>query len=136
MIARRVRRLGWRLRVGAEIVLAYGRVRVEMRRADIRDVLAALRASSACAPLAADDLVHAAELGRAVNRVLAFAPSRSRCLVQSLVLTRMLARRGVDSSLVIGVTSGGTFGAHAWVEADGCPLLPSLTATYSPLVRM
>ncbi len=50
-------------------------------------------------------------------------PTDSRCLVRSLVLTRLLGRRGVPSSLVIGVMSEPQFAAHAWVEHGGAPLL-------------
>lgn len=121
-----------------EIVVLYARVRREMRADDIRSVILALRGRPAAPPriVKAADLRRAAELGNAVNRVLAHAPERSRCLVQSLVLTRMLARRHIESALIIGVATGGAFTAHAWVEADGVPLLPPLTSTFVPLVRL
>jgi hypothetical protein len=45
--------------------------------------------------------------------------------MRSLVLTALLSRRGIASTLVIGVRPGGEFGAHAWVEHEGAPLLPS-----------
>jgi hypothetical protein len=38
----------------------------------------------------------------------------------------MLARRGIDSVLVIGVKMQPSFSAHAWVESGGRPLLPPL----------
>jgi hypothetical protein len=44
--------------------------------------------------------------------------------MQAMVLTSLLARRGIDNSLVIGVRPGDHFGAHAWVEVDGKPVLP------------
>ena len=66
----------------------------------------------------------ALRLGRAVARVLRLLPSDSRCLIQSLVLTRMLARRSMPSILVIGVRTGSAFEAHAWVEHEGRPILP------------
>ena len=46
--------------------------------------------------------------------------------MRSLVLLRMLARRGVVCRLVIGVRPGETLEAHAWIEHDGHPLLPTL----------
>lgn len=64
-------------------------------------------------------------LGRAVRRTLTPLPTDSRCLVQALVLTRLLGRRGVPCSLVIGVTVDPEFTAHAWVEHGGVPLLPA-----------
>jgi hypothetical protein len=52
-------------------------------------------------------------------------PADSRCLMRSLVLTRLLARRGIESRLVISVRPGERFAAHAWVEHDGVALLPA-----------
>jgi Transglutaminase-like superfamily len=75
-------------------------------------------------------------LGRAVARVLRLLPTDSRCLVQSLVLTRMLARRGVYAKLVIGVRPAPSFGAHAWVEVNGEPVLPTGESTYRRLVEL
>jgi hypothetical protein len=66
----------------------------------------------------------AVRLGRAVTLTLKPLPTDSRCLVQSLVLSRMLARRDIDSKVVIGVQPGENFGAHAWVEHEGRPVLP------------
>jgi hypothetical protein len=57
--------------------------------------------------------------------MLAVLPADDRCLTQSLVLIGLLARRGVPVTLVLGVEgTGSRFGAHAWVEHDGRPLLP------------
>ena len=58
------------------------------------------------------------------TRTLRVLPTNSRCLVQSLVLSRLLATRGIPSTLVIGARSDSTFMAHAWVEHGGYPLLP------------
>jgi len=42
------------------------------------------------------------------------------CLRQALALRFLLARRGIETALHIGVKSGGDgFGAHAWVEYQG-----------------
>jgi hypothetical protein len=59
-----------------------------------------------------------------VTKTLRVLPTDSRCLVQSLVLSRLLATRGIPSTLVIGARSDSTFMAHAWVEHGGYPLLP------------
>jgi hypothetical protein len=66
----------------------------------------------------------ALRLGVAVTRTLRFVPMDSRCLVRSVVLSRLLARRGIPGSLVIGVTPGQEFAAHAWVEHKGRPVSP------------
>ena len=56
--------------------------------------------------------------------------------MRSLVLTEMLARRGIYAKVVIGVRPDPSFGAHAWVEVDGQPLLPTEEATYHRLVEI
>ena len=64
-------------------------------------------------------------LGHAAQRTLRFVPFDSRCLAQSLVLLTILSRRGISSSVVIGVEVA-PFAAHAWVESGGRPLLRPL----------
>ena len=66
----------------------------------------------------------AVRLGFVVAKVLGPLPFDSRCLMRSLVLTAMLARRGIPSAVVIGVEPEPEFAAHAWVEADGVAVLP------------
>lgn len=44
---------------------------------------------------------------------------RPTCLPRSIVLQRLLARRGVAAELRLGVATDGAFAAHAWVEVDG-----------------
>jgi Transglutaminase-like superfamily len=114
-----------RLRLFVEIWVAYAQVRRLLRRHDIAQVVAALRDSSV------DDLDPATarrlakRLAHAVERTLRFLRRDSRCLTVSLVLLRMMARRGAHCSLLIGTRSEGAFEAHAWVEHDGTPLLPT-----------
>jgi Transglutaminase-like superfamily len=74
--------------------------------------------------------------GRTVTGVLGYLPTDSRCLMRSLVLTAMLARRGVYSKVVIGVRPAPGFAAHAWVEIDGTPILPGDGATYRRLTEV
>jgi len=120
--------------LGLEIAATYLQVRAAMRRRDFRAVVAELRAADAPAPRDAE--LAAPRLAAAVRRTLASAPRRSRCLVQSLVLTRLLARRGIESSLVIAVSPGRRFAAHAWVESAGIELLPSADLPFMTLVRL
>ena len=119
--------------LAAEIVVAYGRVRWLLRRQDFRSALKSIRTTGACQPRAGatDD-----RLARAVRRTLRHLPADSRCLMQSLVLTRLLARRGRRSRLVIGVTPNDVFGAHAWVERDGVPLLPANERAFERLTEL
>ncbi len=124
-------RVGARLRVrlAAEVLTTYVRVRRLMRGRDIIDVVATLREG-------ADDRLDtetarrlAKRLDRPVARTLAVLPADSRCLVRSLVVLRMMARRGVACQLSIGARSDTGFQAHAWVEHDGHPVLPTLGYT-------
>ena len=71
-----------------------------------------------------------------VSSVLRLLPTDSRCLVRSLVLTRLLARRDIPSTLIIGVTAAPEFKAHAWVEHAGRPLLPSYGPMFARLVEL
>jgi hypothetical protein len=112
-----------KLALAGEVLSAYVAARRSLRRAGLRGALADLR-SVAPTRAAADPIADGRRLGRIVSRTLGALPADSRCLSQSLVLTRLLARRGVDSRLVIAVRPGESFAAHAWVEHDGVALLP------------
>ena len=87
-----------KLRLVLEILAAYPRVRWLLWRRDLPSVVAALRGDAQCT---IDPRLQAvgARLGQAVGRTLAIVPFDSRCLVRSLVLTRMLATRriGLDA---------------------------------------
>jgi hypothetical protein len=109
-----------------EIAASYAVARWRLRRDGLRPALTALRAGAP--PRAVSGEREAVEvgrrLGRAVGRTLRVLPADSRCLMTSLVLTRVLARRGIESELVISVRPGERFAAHAWLERDGVALLP------------
>ena len=82
-----------------------------------------------------EDQLTGIRLGRAVSRTLAPVPD-ARCLLRSLVLVDLLARRGIAASFVLGVRSGPDFEAHAWVEKGGVPLLPPYDGEYERLVDL
>jgi Transglutaminase-like superfamily len=119
--------VGERLTIGAEVIGSYCAARWWIARLSLPDAVAAARSVRRSKPVVADGELDAAgaRLGRAVQRTLWALPVDSRCLVTALVLTRMLARRGIDSVLVIGVRSRPRFVAHAWVERGGVALLPT-----------
>ena len=73
-------------------------------------------------------------LGRPISLTLDPLPWDSRCLVRSLVLLAMMARRGARCDLLIGARPGTEFEAHAWVEHAGYPVLPTLG--YPPLTMI
>jgi Transglutaminase-like superfamily len=113
-----------RARLAVEILAAYAQARRALRRDPIATVVARLRSRSPSAsPPATDSLYEARRLGRAVARLLRYVPGDTRCLARSLVLTRLLARRGIQAKLVIGAQAEPEFLAHAWVEHDGNPVL-------------
>jgi hypothetical protein len=126
-----------RLRLAGEIFAAYARARWSLRRGTLADAVAALRAGGPSAHEPdGDQLLTGIRLGRSVGRALGALPADSRCLVRSLVLTRLLASRGIRSSLVIGVRSEPEFEAHAWVECAGVALLPPGDESYARLVEL
>jgi hypothetical protein len=64
-------------------------------------------------------------------------PWHSTCLERSLVLRRLLAKRGLDTELCIGVRKEReTLQAHAWLEKGGEVVndSPLTTAAYARLV--
>jgi hypothetical protein len=120
----RIARFTARCRLVFEILEAYFRTRRTLAAAPLATALARLRAvPRARASPPSDPLAEARRLAGAVERTLALVPGDTRCLTRSLVLTRVLARRGIPVRLVISARSDSGFLAHAWVEHDGRPLL-------------
>jgi hypothetical protein len=124
--------------LGAEISLAYGRACLELRRRPIEQVVERLRGPGATGAMAAGeaDLEEARRLGWAVVRTLRYLPGDTRCLRRSLVLLRLLARRGIGSRLVIAARGGPDFLAHAWIEHAGRPVLSPPDESFGRLVEL
>jgi transglutaminase superfamily protein len=112
-----------KIRLGIEIVVAYSRARWLLWRCDLPTTVAALRSPATPTAPPRNSTRAGLRLGQAMGRTLRHLPFDSRCLMRSLVLTRLLAQRGIDSSLVIAVLPEPRFRAHAWVEREGVPLL-------------
>ena len=76
-------------------------------------------------------------LSRAVDRALRVGAVRPRCLVNSLVLYRLLREQGDGAELVIGLPDDADDHlAHAWVELDGRDVGPPPgRGTHQPLAR-
>ena len=121
-----------RISLAGEILAAYYRARRELRRGDLRQTVATLRRTDMISP--AD--LGARRLAQATTRTLHLVPLDSRCLVLSLVVTRLLARRGIASVFVLGVSPGPDFAAHAWVECDGSPVLPAGDGSFGRLLEL
>lgn len=116
--------------LAAEVLATYVRARWLLSRHDLPAVLLVLRSVARAGPPRGYEFTPV-RLSHAVTRTLQALPMDSRCLVRSLVLTAVLARRGIASTLVIGVRPGESLAAHAWVEAGGRAILPH--AGYAPL---
>jgi hypothetical protein len=130
-----------KLVLGIEVLALYARVRVlTIRRVPLPDVVAGLRRSrrkvgSASGDELADN-VEAVRFGRAVTKTLRPLPTDTRCLMRSLVLVGVLARRGIDCTLVLGVRPGGDFAAHAWVERNGQTVLGAHSEPFERLLEV
>lgn len=126
-----------RARLAAEILVAYAQARRALRHAPIAAALESLRGRPATAPaLCADPLEESVRLGRAVTRLLRLLPGDTRCLARSLVLTRLLAARGIEAKLVIGARTSPEFLAHAWVEYRGAAVLDPGDETFGRLAEL
>jgi hypothetical protein len=123
--------------LAVEILGAYSRARWLLWRTDLPSTLAALRAVDARSP---SDPAEAdrtgVRLGEAVGKTLRHLPFDSRCLMRSLVLTSLLARRGVAASFIIAVKPESEFIAHAWVERAGVPLLEPAGPAFARIVEL
>jgi hypothetical protein len=129
--------LGQKVALALEIIGTYVRARVWLRRNELRDTVRTLRAAGPPARTPdGDQLLTGIRLGRIVGKTLGVLPADSRCLVRSLVLTSLLVRRGIASTLIIGVQPEPSFKAHAWVECAGTPLLPPGDEPYGRLVEL
>jgi hypothetical protein len=126
-----------RARLGAEIVAAYGRARWQLRRRDLPGTLADLRSCTPERRMEGEQARAAAmRLAGAAGRVLRLIPADTRCLMRSLVMTRLLARRGVDTKLVLAVRTADGFLAHAWVEVEGEPVLEPASSPFERLAEL
>ncbi len=113
--------------VVAEILAAYARLQRRLRRTDIRNLVASIRArpvlrAAGFDPGSIEEHIVAISLANSVRRTLTILPADSRCLMQSLVLTWMLSSRAISTTLVVGVQPGPEFAAHAWLEHAGRPV--------------
>jgi hypothetical protein len=129
--------VGEKLRLIGEVLSFYGRVRRRLRHGTLETTLAYLRDTER-EPVAPeiDRRRLGLRLGRATIRTLTPLPTDSRCLMRSLVLTGLLARRDIDAKLVLAVRPGEDFAAHAWVELEGRPLLEPGNEALGRLVEL
>jgi hypothetical protein len=128
-----------RARLIVEILACYREARRALRQESIEAAVERLRGGPAATVDRGTDrevLYEAWRLGRAVQRTLTLVPGDTRCLTRSLLLTQMLARRGIPAKLVIGARAKPSFSAHAWVEQAGEPVLPAGEHSFGRLVEL
>jgi hypothetical protein len=128
--------LGTKAALGFEILAAYAYVRWQLRRKALPEALTAVRSTPRRRRTEGETRPTGLRLGRAVVRTLSLLPTDSRCLMRSLVLVRLLARRGIEAQLILGVSSAERFQAHAWVELDGRPVLASGGGSFARLANL
>jgi hypothetical protein len=82
-----------------------------------------------------DESLPASRLAWLVETAGRYCPAGTSCLKEALVLSWLMARRGMPATLRIGVgRQGGMFAAHAWLERDGRIILGGSGGnTYAPL---
>jgi hypothetical protein len=121
-----------RLALGTEILRAYVAARRELRSGELRDVVRSLRETE---DVVAPE-VTPRRLAQATSRTLRFVPFDTRCLMTSLVVTRLLARRRIPGVFVLAVSPGPDFAAHSWVECDGRPILAAGDEGFGRLLEL
>jgi hypothetical protein len=76
----------------------------------------------------------AARIGAMVERVARFTWWRSMCLEKALAGKWMLRRRGIASTMYVGMArQGEQFVAHAWLVGDGQTLTGANNMAYAAL---
>lgn len=109
----------WRLLFEAGCLAIF--IEIALRMLSFNDLLARLEVVDSRISTAPASLRPACD--RAVDRTYRYLPLARTCLKESLVLLRLLRRRGVSAHLRLGVRKeGARLVAHAWIEHDGAPL--------------
>ena len=108
-------------RLALRVWRSYLRVRSRLRRRPLPDFVAQLGEPGR----KARERHPPARLSRAVNRALRIGERRPTCLVNALVLFRLLREQGDPAELVIGLPRNAVDkDAHAWVELEGADVGP------------
>ena len=129
--------------LATEIAVTYAQVRWWLRRPNIAQTVAAARRVGESddhggphVDLPSNEALLGVRFGFIIQRIFRLLPGDTRCLTRSIVLLRMLSRRHVGASLVIGIRLAPTFGAHAWVEHAGQPLLEPIEEAGQRLLEL
>jgi hypothetical protein len=110
-------RFAFALRVWALFVV----VHLELRRYPLPLLVERLGASAT----AGGRTIEPVRLGWLVTRCLTLGNQRPRCLINALILFRLLREQGDPAELVIGLPEeASNHEAHAWVEVGGVDVGP------------
>ncbi len=89
---------------------------------------------AASASVSAAGSGRAARVGAMVERAARFTWWRSMCLEKALAGKWMLRRRGINSTMYVGMArQGAEFVAHAWLVGEGQTLTGAGNTVYAPL---
>jgi hypothetical protein len=122
-----------KLQLALRIWVRFAVIQLSLRRRPLPDLVARL-----ARPASRVARHHPpARLSRAVDRALRVGGRQPTCLVNSLVLFRLLREQGDEAQLVIGLPEDGRNRiAHAWVELDGRDVGPAPgRGAHEPLAR-
>lgn len=108
--------------LGVRVLRTFVRVQIGMRREALPAFVAKLGATAQ--PVGRR--YEPERLSRAVEKTLQLGSHRPRCLVNALVLFRLLREQGDRAELVIGLPiEAKDHSAHAWVEIGGRDVGPA-----------
>jgi hypothetical protein len=126
-----------KLLLAVEVVAVYAWVRWLLRSNDTPATAARLRRPPRRTRVTgAEPAEYGRHLAWATVRVLHRLPVDSRCLLQSLVLARLMTVRALDYAIVFSVGREETFEAHCWVEAGGVALLEPGGGSHVEIMRL
>jgi hypothetical protein len=129
--------------LAGEILAAYTRTRILLKRHDTPTTIRLLRGRPRVGGRqrvrdAASCQALGLHLGWATALTLARLRLDDRCLFRSLVVCRLLSRRGVGHDVVFSVRGGvdGDFESHCWVEVSGRPVLQPGSPQHVEVMRL
>lgn len=117
------------------LALAVVQVRRRLGRGELRQLVVEHRSASRLDSPLTDQAAERWAVKFLAARPL--VPVRPSCLLDSLVLSRLLRRRGVAATLVFGVKLA-PFAAHCWLERGGTILNDSIdnAAEFTPVLAL
>ncbi len=126
--------LGWRDKaLVAECIAMLAAARVALRTIQSRKLLPGAGhvtpGSGASAPPAA-----AVRVGATLEKIAPAMPFRAMCLEKALAGQWMLRRRGIRTTLFLGMAKeGSTYLAHAWLRCNGATITGDGPVPFTPL---